>query len=87
MTERVRNYIGSNDKSLTPIDHTNKTPRTVKCVYLPEGNLRCSENSHYLEIGNTYLLEKINDYDWFSTVELKEFPGVEFSYLSFEEID
>lgn len=40
-----------------------------------------------LELGGEYIIEKADVYPWHTDVTLKEFPGLRFNSVHFEEID
>ena len=42
---------------------------------------------HLLTIGQKYTLVDVEVHSWHTIVELKEFPGVQFNSVLFEEID
>lgn len=60
-----------------------KTERTIKCVdkypALPPGDYEL------LEVGKIYTVANVDVDDWFTMIELKEFPGKRFNSVLFEE--
>lgn len=64
----------------------NMTPREVVCIRNENNNFfDCDKNSNMLEVGKTYTLRKMNVYNWYTEVELKEFPDILFNSVCFEE--
>lgn len=45
------------------------------------------DNTKLLKLGETYTIERTEVHSWHTKVFLKEFPGVEFNSVWFEEID
>lgn len=61
--------------------------RKIKCIRNDSDVWGCGgENNHLLEVGKEYTLEYINIYSWYTGVYIKEFPGVEFNSVIFEEV-
>ena len=45
-----------------------------------------ASNAKLLKLGDTYTVERIEEHSWHTKVFLKEFPGVEFNSVWFEEV-
>ena len=70
------------------MDIFNTKPRKIKCVRDDEhGMMVYSRNNHLLEIGKIYEISSIDVDKWFTGVYLKEFPGVPFNSVLFEEVE
>lgn len=62
--------------------------RKVVCVSNKDHNFYdCDENAPLLKVGEQYTVSEVEVHSWHTVVYLKEFPGVEFNSVCFEEIE
>lgn len=69
-------------------DIFNSEERKVVCVSNKDHNFFSSDdNAPLLTIGEQYTVSEVEIYSWHTDVYLKEFPGVHFNSVCFEEIE
>lgn len=66
--------------------HKNKE-REVLCIRNDSDVWACGENSHLLTIGEKYIVDCVMIDAWSTEVYLREFPGIPFNSVLFEEIE
>lgn len=70
------------------MDIFNNEERRVVCVSNEDpSTLWCKKNAPMLTVGETYTVRDIDVHSWHTIVYLREFPGVGFNSVLFEEID
>ena len=47
----------------------------------------CDDPRNVLEIGEEYLLKRLDIHNWHTRIVLEEFPGMEFNSVCFEKVD
>lgn len=61
----------------------------MKLKFIVQNPITCGvseSNAKLLKLGKTYTVERIEEHSWHTKVFLKEFPGVEFNSVWFEEV-
>lgn len=64
----------------------NDEMREIRCIRNDCDVMGYSKNNHLLEIGKIYHFDWMEVFDWCTDVHLKEFPGMSFNSVLFEEI-
>lgn len=67
-------------------DIFNDEERRVVCIRNDKDVLNGGAFAHLLTIGAVYTIESVQVDNWFTLVTLREFPGLEFNSVLFEEI-
>lgn len=68
------------------MDIFNDKERKIKCIDKYDTSPYCCDYK-LLEVGKEYTVTNIDVYDWFTMIELKEFPNKQFNSVLFEEIE
>lgn len=65
------------------------TERSIICISNEDHGMChvCKANADKLVVGEIYTLDDLVVYDWHTDVYLKEFPGLKFNSVLFEEIE
>ena len=70
------------------MDIFNSKERKIVCVENDDaGAFGCNGTGHMLTVGAVYTVIDVEVHSWHTIVELKEFPGVGFNSVLFEEIE
>lgn len=69
------------------MDIFNNNERWIRCIRNDKEVIGHSDSNHLLDIGKAYYVVDIDVHSWYTEVLLKEFPGMWFNSVLFEEID
>jgi hypothetical protein len=69
------------------MDIFNRNERDIRCIRNDKTVMGGSKWNHLLEVGKIYHIDFLDVRSWHTDVYLKEFPGMWFNSVLFEEID